>query len=425
MMMRASFGLLALGLAQCAAFIGRPIQPHTVLLAATLENKPKNSRPSRVKRLEDSVARLEAGESQATPDEIRTKVAALAEKTNDARMKRKMGSLERRIGAVESGAAAPQAAAPPAAPKAAPAPPKAKKAAPKKPEGKKAAPKKPEAKQPAPKKPAPKKPAPKKPAPKKPAPKGARPPGGKPKKKEFAAKTVKAGDVVAGTCVAVRGYGAMIALDAWSPRSSHLGDGASPRAALLHISEISSGRVDDVAAAVPLGSRVEVAVVNVDGAKGGRVSVSTKRLEPGYEAIEASIEAALEAPRSGAEGLLDLAASLSLDDLDGLVEARAARTRAKKAKKKKVEKKVAADKPAAPTPLSLQSAFSLDKEAKVAQRSEEFELLMRDVIFEAGSLTDVKLLKGRKKKGTFTNPFWAKVFKPKPGAPPPDDEASL
>ena len=417
--MWASFGLLALGLAQCAAFTGRPIHSRqTVLLAATLE--PKKARPSRVKRLEDSVARLEAGESQATADEIRTKVAALAEKTNDARMKRKMGSLERRIGAVESGAAAPQAAAPPAAPKAAPAPPKAKKAAPKKPEGKKAAPKKPEAKQPAPKKP-----APKKPAPKKPAPKGARPPGGRPKKKEFAAKTVKAGDVVAGTCVAVRGYGAMIALDAWSPRSSHLGDGASPRTALLHISEISSGRVDDVAAAVPLGSRVEVAVVNVDGAKGGRVSVSTKRLEPGYEAVEASIEAALEAPRSGAEGLLDLAASLSLDDLDGLVEARAARTKAKKAKKKKVEKKAAADKPAAPTPLSLQSAFSLDKEAKVAQRSEEFELLMRDVIFEAGSLTDVKLLKGRKKKGTFTNPFWAKVFKPKPGAPPPDDEATL
>ena len=417
--MWASFGLLALGLAQCAAFTGRPIHSRqTVLLAATLE--PKKARPSRVKRLEDSVARLEAGESQATADEIRTKVAALAEKTNDARMKRKMGSLERRIGAVESGAAAPQAAAPPAAPKAAPAPPKAKKAAPKKPEGKKAAPKKPEAKQPAPKKP-----APKKPAPKKPAPKGARPPGGRPKKKEFAAKTVKAGDVVAGTCVAVRGYGAMIALDAWSPRSSHLGDGASPRTALLHISEISSGRVDDVAAAVPLGSRVEVAVVNVDGAKGGRVSVSTKRLEPGYEAIEASIEAALEAPRSGAEGLLDLAASLSLDDLDGLVEARAARTKAKKAKKKKVEKKAAAEKPAAPTPLSLQSAFSLDKEAKVAQRSEEFELLMRDVIFEAGSLTDVKLLKGRKKKGTFTNPFWAKVFKPKPGAPPPDDEATL
>lgn len=416
--MWASFGLLALGLAQCAAFTGRPIHSRqTVLLAATLE--PKKARPSRVKRLEDSVARLEAGESQATADEIRTKVAALAEKTNDARMKRKMGSLERRIGAVESGAAAPQAEAPPAAPKAAPAPPKAKKPAPKKPEGKKAAPKKPEAK----------KPAPKKPAPKKPAPKGARPPGGRPKKKEFAAKTVKAGDVVAGTCVAVRGYGAMIALDAWSPRSSHLGDGASPRTALLHISEISSGRVDDVAAAVPLGSRVEVAVVNVDGAKGGRVSVSTKRLEPGYEAIEASIEAALEAPRSGAEGLLDLAASLSLDDLDGLVEARAARTKAKKAKKKKVEKKVekkvAADKPAAPTPLSLQSAFSLDKEAKVAQRSEEFELLMRDVIFEAGSLTDVKLLKGRKKKGTFTNPFWAKVFKPKPGAPPPDDEATL
>ena len=417
--MWASFGLLALGLAQCAAFTGRPIHSRqTVLLAATLE--PKKARPSRVKRLEDSVARLEAGESQATADEIRTKVAALAEKTNDARMKRKMGSLERRIGAVESGAAAPQAAAPPAAPKAAPAPPKAKKAAPKKPEGKKAAPKKPEAKQPAPKKP-----APKKPAPKKPAPKGARPPGGRPKKKEFAAKTVKAGDVVAGTCVAVRGYGAMIALDAWSPRSSHVGDGASPRTALLHISEISSGRVDDVAAAVPLGSRVEVAVVNVDGAKGGRVSVSTKRLEPGYEAIEASTEAALEAPRSGAEGLLDLAASLSLDDLDGLVEARAARTKAKKAKKKKVEKKAAADKPAAPTPLSLQSAFSLDKEAKVAQRSEEFELLMRDVIFEAGSLTDVKLLKGRKKKGTFTNPFWAKVFKPKPGAPPPDDEATL
>ena len=417
--MWASFGLLALGLAQCAAFTGRPIHSRqTVLLAATLE--PKKARPSRVKRLEDSVARLEAGESQATADEIRTKVAALAEKTNDARMKRKMGSLERRIGAVESGAAAPQAAAPPAAPKAAPAPPKAKKAAPKKPEGKKAAPKKPEAK-----KPAPKQPAPKKPAPKKPAPKGARPPGGRPKKKEFAAKTVKAGDVVAGTCVAVRGYGAMIALDAWSPRSSHLGDGASPRTALLHISEISSGRVDDVAAAVPLGSRVEVAVVNVDGAKGGRVSVSTKRLEPGYEAIEASIEAALEAPRSGAEGLLDLAASLSLDDLDGLVEARAARTKAKKAKKKKVEKKAAAEKPAAPTPLSLQSAFSLDKEAKVAQRSEEFELLMRDVIFEAGSLTDVKLLKGRKKKGTFTNPFWAKVFKPKPGAPPPDDEATL
>ena len=417
--MWASFGLLALGLAQCAAFTGRPIHSRqTVLLAATLE--PKKARPSRVKRLEDSVARLEAGESQATADEIRTKVAALAEKTNDARMKRKMGSLERRIGAVESGAAAPQAEAPPAAPKAAPAPPKAKKAAPKKPEGKKAAPKKPEAKQPAPKKP-----APKKPAPKKPAPKGARPPGGRPKKKEFAAKTVKAGDVVAGTCVAVRGYGAMIALDAWSPRSSHLGDGASPRTALLHISEISSGRVDDVAAAVPLGSRVEVAVVNVDGAKGGRVSVSTKRLEPGYEAIEASIEAALEAPRSGAEGLLDLAASLSLDDLDGLVEARAARTKAKKAKKKKVEKKAAAEKPAAPTPLSLQSAFSLDKEAKVAQRSEEFELLMRDVIFEAGSLTDVKLLKGRKKKGTFTNPFWAKVFKPKPGAPPPDDEATL
>lgn len=411
--MWASFGLLALGLAQCAAFTGRPIHSRqTVLLAATLE--PKKARPSRVKRLEDSVARLEAGESQATADEIRTKVAELAEKTNDARMKRKMGSLERRIGAVESGAAAPQAEAPPAAPKAAPAPPKAKKPAPKKPEGKKAAPKKPEAK---------------KPAPKKPAPKGARPQGGKPKKKEFAAKTVKAGDVVAGTCVAVRGYGAMIALDAWSPRSSHLGDGASPRTALLHISEISSGRVDDVAAAVPLGSRVEVAVVNVDGAKGGRVSVSTKRLEPGYEAIEASIEAALEAPRSGAEGLLDLAASLSLDDLDGLVEARAARTKAKKAKKKKVEKKVekkvAADKPAAPTPLSLQSAFSLDKEAKVAQRSEEFELLMRDVIFEAGSLTDVKLLKGRKKKGTFTNPFWAKVFKPKPGAPPPDDEATL
>ena len=421
--MWASFGLLALGLAQCAAFTGRPIHSRqTVLLAATLE--PKKARPSRVKRLEDSVARLEAGESQATADEIRTKVAALAEKTNDARMKRKMGSLERRIGAVESGAAAPQAAAPPAAPKAAPAPPKAKKAAPKKPEGKKAAPKsapkKPEAK-----KPAPKQPAPKKPAPKKPAPKGARPPGGRPKKKEFAAKTVKAGDVVAGTCVAVRGYGAMIALDAWSPRSSHLGDGASPRTALLHISEISSGRVDDVAAAVPLGSRVEVAVVNVDGAKGGRVSVSTKRLEPGYEAVEASIEAALEAPRSGAEGLLDLAASLSLDDLDGLVEARAARTKAKKAKKKKVEKKAAAEKPAAPTPLSLQSAFSLDKEAKVAQRSEEFELLMRDVIFEAGSLTDVKLLKGRKKKGTFTNPFWAKVFKPKPGAPPPDDEATL
>ena len=86
---------------------------------------------------------------------------------------------------------------------------------------------------------------------------------------------------------------------------------------------------------------------------------------------------------------------------------------------------MSAERPAAPTPLSLQSAFSLDTAAKVAQRSEEFELLMRDVIFEAGSLTDVKLLKGRKKKGTFTNPFWAKVFKPKPGAPPPDDEATL
>ena len=62
--MWASFGLLALGLAQCAAFTGRPIHSRqTVLLAATLE--PKKARPSRVKRLEDSVARLEAGESEA------------------------------------------------------------------------------------------------------------------------------------------------------------------------------------------------------------------------------------------------------------------------------------------------------------------------------------------------------------------------
>ena len=254
------------------------------------------------------------------------------------------------------------------------------------------------------------------------------------KAKVFAPKMVRAGDVVNGTCVSVRGYGAMIALDAWAPRAEHLGDGASPRTALLHISEITTGRVSDVAAEVPIGSRVTAEVVSVDPSKGNRVSVSTKRLVAGYDAAAAAADAALAASpaRPGAEGLLDLAATMSLDDLSALVEKRGRRDAAAKTKKKaapqpkKQKKKApdAADAPPQASPLSLTSAFSIDSKVKEQQRSEEFELLMRDVIYEAGSLTDVKLLQGRKKRGAFTSPFWTKVFKPtgKPPAPGRDDD---
>ena len=48
---------------------------------------------------------------------------------------------------------------------------------------------------------------------------------------------------------------------------------------------------------------------------------------------------------------------------------------------------------------------------------------MRDVIYESGSLTDLKLVQGRQKKGAFTSPFWTKIF-PKDAPPKPEDPAA-
>ena len=59
------------------------------------------------------------------------------------------------------------------------------------------------------------------------------------------------------------------------------------------------------------------------------------------------------------------------------------------------------------------------------QREQEFELLMRDAIYESGSsLTDARsIFNVRKKKGQdiYAAPFWTKIF---PGKAPPSTESA-
>jgi len=106
-------------------------------------------------------------------------------------------------------------------------------------------------------------------------------------------------------------------------------------------------------------------------------------------------------------------ADLDLDAIAGLMSGR--KTRKKKKRKEKVQE-TAED--AAPSALSLASAFLPEKEAR--QREQEFELLMRDAIYESGSsLTDARsIFNVRKKKGRdiYAAPFWTKIF---PGKAPP------
>ncbi|KAJ1448984.1 hypothetical protein M885DRAFT_122995 [Pelagophyceae sp. CCMP2097] len=275
-----------------------------------------------------------------------------------------------------------------------------------------------------------------------------------------ARRALRVGDVVDGTCVAVESYGAMIQIDV---------DAMTQRKGLLHISEISQARIEDVAATVPVGAKIRCLVTSLDR---GRVAVSTKRLEaaPGdmlrdpekvYANAEANAVRVLvtqqsETDRTAVKATIQdtttkLAQSFSLDDLDGLVK--------EKQKKKLFVKRPKAASPAAvveapaeapaaavsavagvaaaaavvagataatvaaeaaaeetaPGPasaLSLLSAFQPRVAEAEAARQEEFELLMRDIIYEpSAALGDVsKLLKGRKKRGSFQSPFWSKLF---------------
>ena len=273
---------------------------------------------------------------------------------------------------------------------------------------------------------------------------------------------VALGDVVVGTCVALRPFGAMIALDAWTAPSSHLVPGASPRTALLHLSEISAWKVEDLGAVLPVGARVTCLVASIDEAK-RRTTVSTRVLEARKGDMltnSSSVYATAEQVAAGVDcdaleranakrkksatkitKLERLSAKFSLEDLDALcapkpkraavvVEnappaAQNANTLPKAAKSASSASAVSpaanvAVEEAPPAPVARRDALSLNSafmpkqqtEQQQEQRKQEFELLMNDVIYEpTSSLTDVsKLIRGRKKRGAFTSPFWTKIF---------------
>jgi predicted RNA-binding protein with RPS1 domain len=200
--------------------------------------------------------------------------------------------------------------------------------------------------------------------------------------------------------------------------------------ALLHVSEISDGRVMDVAKTLPVGSRVDATVLSVDASKGFRVSLSTKvqrklkRKDP-FVSIKPVAKALKNLPGAppptAALRLEKLADELSLDDLDALIESS---QKKKKKKKAYVPRQKEAVQEEALSPTSLMSAFQ-SKEGAAAQKRQEFEMLMQDVVYESGSsLTDLRLLQGlqnKKKKGqnVYATGFWTKLFKPPPKGPKP------
>ncbi|KAJ8613365.1 hypothetical protein CTAYLR_002272 [Chrysophaeum taylorii] len=232
---------------------------------------------------------------------------------------------------------------------------------------------------------------------------------GKKKKARF-----EVGELVRGECVSVRPFGAMIALE------------GRAKPALLHISEISAGRVASIERVIPVGSRVVAVVVGIDEV--GRVSLSTSRLEPtpgamlrDPEAVYADAENNLPvivAPRAEpdveaiAESAAKLGDRMSLDAIDELI-ARSLNTKTKQAPPTVDAEETTSAAPSQRDALSLASAFQPNAPSEVSQRQQEFELLMRDVVYEPPSaLTDVsKLIRGRGKRGAFTSPFWAKIFK--------------
>ena len=230
-----------------------------------------------------------------------------------------------------------------------------------------------------------------------------------------------AGGSVKGTVVSTTSYGAFVRID---------GTKEDSKPALLHVSEISDGRVMDVAKTLPVGSRVDATVLSVDASKGFRVSLSTKvqrklkRKDPfvSTKPVAKALKNLPGAPPPTAALRLEkLADELSLDDLDALIESS---QKKKKKKKAYVPRQKEAVQEEALSPTSLMSAFQ-SKEGAAAQKRQEFEMLMQDVVYESGSsLTDLRLLQGlqnKKKKGqnVYATGFWTKLFKPPPKGPKP------
>mmetsp|Transcript_18000 Transcript_18000/g.23464 ORF Transcript_18000/g.23464 Transcript_18000/m.23464 type:complete len:378 (-) Transcript_18000:131-1264(-) len=236
---------------------------------------------------------------------------------------------------------------------------------------------------------------------------------------------IRLGQVVIGRCVELRPFGAMI----------DLGEGHRP--ALLHKSEISQRLVRQIDEIIPIDADITCAIVNID--EKGRVSLSTKVLEtkPGDMLIDSasvyanapkqikvqkatSLKARRLSANKVADAVVDLATDSSLDDLDNQIQ------RIKKKRQIKQKEKVGDKISTATTddnqetmqldtnsPLDLAAAFApVAPEVKERQRQEEFDLLMNDLVYTpTSSLTDVgKIIRGRKKRGAFTSPFWTKVF---------------
>lgn len=82
---------------------------------------------------------------------------------------------------------------------------------------------------------------------------------------EFQTATFKKGDVVAGTITGLRNYGAFLELE-------------GGMAGLLHISQISYDRIDNLEKLFQIGQKCKVMVIEHDKAQ-GRVALSTKTLE--------------------------------------------------------------------------------------------------------------------------------------------------
>lgn len=82
---------------------------------------------------------------------------------------------------------------------------------------------------------------------------------------EFQTATFKKGDVVAGTVTGLRNYGAFLELE-------------GGMAGLLHISQISYDRIDNLEKLFQIGQKCKVMVIEHDKAQ-GRVALSTKTLE--------------------------------------------------------------------------------------------------------------------------------------------------
>lgn len=247
---------------------------------------------------------------------------------------------------------------------------------------------------------------------------------------------LRIGDVVTGTCVELRPFGAMIAI----PQRS--------RPALLHKSEVSSARVQDLGAVIPVGATIKCAVVSVD--EKSRISVSTKILErqagamlrdPGFVYQQAPHRVHVGDRRKSkrvqanavTSSVVDLAATASLDDLDRQIASIHAAQHRRDARFKDLQNATPPTTKAAlsvsdhvvPAPakapqegttadtMSIASAFQAPAVAK-KQRDEEFELMMRDIIYEQTPSTlsgmAQQLLGGRKKRGSFKSPFWTKLF---------------